>query len=159
MKIRRVTPEIYPKALGLLKQTFPKSNYEISLVEKLHNGSKEIDEWVCIHINKVIAYIAFTNAYNGKDVCGLHLAPVAVKPEYQRQGIGSELIAFALRQEKIKNNTLFVLGNPEYYKKFGFTKCQNPVCSFANKKRHFLSIRNEFTESFTVGYEREFGKF
>ncbi len=158
MKIRRVTPEIYPKALGLLKQTFPNSNYEISLVEKLHNGNKEIDEWVCIHINKVIAYIAFTKAYNGKDVCGLHLAPVAVKPEYQRQGIGSELIGFALRQEKIKNNTIFVLGNPEYYKKFGFTPCQNPVCSFAKKNRHFLSIRNEFTENFTVGYEREFGK-
>ena len=158
MKIRRVTPETYPKAVALLKQSFPKSNYEVSLVEKLHNGNKEIDEWVCIHINKVIAYIAFTKAYNGKDVCGLHLAPVAVKPEYQRQGIGSELIGFALRQEKIKNNTIFVLGNPEYYKKFGFTPCQNPVCSFAKKNRHFLSIRNEFTETFTVGYEREFGK-
>jgi len=158
MKIRRVTPETYPKAVGLLKQTFAKSNYEVSLVEKLHNGDREIDEWVCIHINKVIAYIAFTKAYNGKDVCGLHLAPVAVKPEFQGQGIGSELIGFVLRQEKIKNNTIFVLGNPEYYKKFGFTPCQNPVCSFAKKKLHLLSIRNEFTEKFTVGYEREFGK-
>lgn len=156
MKIRRVTPEIYPKAAGLLKLSFPRSNYEVSLVEKLHNSNREIDEWVCIHRNMVIAYIAFTKAYKGKDVCGFHLAPVAVKPEYQHQGVGSELIGFALRQEKLKNKTIFVLGNPEYYKKFGFTPCQNPVCSFAKKNRHFLSIRNEFTESFTVGYEKEF---
>ena len=158
MKIRRVTPETYPKVVGLLKQAFPRSHYEVSLVEKLHNGNREIDEWVCLHINKVIAYIAFTKAYNGKDFCGLHLAPVAVKPEYQGQGVGAELIRFALRQEKIKNNTIFVLGNPDYYKKFGFTPCQNPVCTFTKKKQHFLSIRNEFTDNFTVGYEREFGK-
>ena len=157
MKIRRVSLETYPKVVGLLKQSFVRSNYEVSLVEKLHKSNKEIDEWVCIHINKVIAYIAFTKAYNGKDVCGLHLAPIAVKPEYQNQGVGLELIGFALRQEHIKNNTIFVLGNPEYYKKFGFTPCQNPVCPFDKKKRRFLSLRNEFTEEFTVGYEKEFG--
>jgi putative acetyltransferase len=158
MKIRRVSPETYSKVVALLKQSFPRSNYEVSLVENLHNGNKEIDEWVCIHTNRVIAYIAFTNAYNGKEKCGLHLAPMVVKPEYQNQGIGSELIRFALRQEKIKTSTIFVLGNPEYYKKFGFELCQNPVCLFDKKKRHFLSIRNKFTESFTVGYEKEFGK-
>lgn len=158
MKIRRVTPEIYPKVVGLLKQSFPGSNYEVSLVEKLHNSNKDMDEWVCIHINKVIAYIAFTKAYRGKDVCGLHLAPVVVKPEYQHQGVGSELIGFALRQECIKNNPIFVLGNPEFYKKFGFIPCQNPVCSFTKKNRHFLSLRNEFPDIFTVGYEKEFGK-
>ena len=157
MKIRTVLPETYPKAVGLLKQSFPRSNYEVALIEKLHKGNKEIDEWVCIHINKVIAYIAFTRAYRGKEVCGLHLAPIAVKPEFQNQGVGSELIRFALRQEKIKNSTIFVLGNPEYYTRFGFSPCSNPVCPFDKKNRHFLSIRNEFTESFTVGYEKEFG--
>ncbi|MFT5698133.1 MAG: putative acetyltransferase [Desulforhopalus sp.] len=157
MKIRPVTPETYPKVVALLKKSFVRSNYEVALVEKLHKGQKEIDEWVCIHINKVIGYIAFTKAYKGRDVCGLHLAPIAVKPEYQNQGIGSELIRFALRQEKIKNNTIFVVGNPEYYKKFGFTPCQNPLSQFDKKHRHFLSIRNEFTESFKVGYEKEFG--
>lgn len=157
MKIRRVSPDIYPKVVGLLKQSFVRSKGEVALVEKLHRGKKDIDEWVCIHINKVIAYIAFTKAYKGKEVCGLHLAPMAVKPEYQNQGVGSELIRFALRQEKIKTSTIFVLGNPEYYKKFGFTPCLNPQCPFDKNKRHFLSIRNEYTKKFTVGYENEFG--
>ena len=157
MKIRPVTPETYPKVVALLKQSFVRSHYEVALVEKLHKGKKEIDEWVCIHINKVIGYIAFTKAYKEHDVCGLHLAPIAVKPEYQNQGVGSELIRFALRQEKINNSTIFVLGNPEYYRKFGFTPCLTPLSPFGNKKRRLLSIRNEFTESFRVGYEKEFG--
>lgn len=157
MKIRRVSTETYPKVVGLLKQSFVRSNYEVTLVEKLHKNQREIEEWVCLHINKVIGYIAFTKAYKGDEVCGLHLAPVAVKPEYQNQGIGAELIGFALRQEKIKNSTLFVLGKPEFYMKFGFTPCQNPVCPFAKNNKHFLGLRNDAAEHFTVGYEKEFG--
>lgn len=96
MKIRKLTPENYAKASGLLRQAFPENNYEVRLFEKLHGNGKTIHEWVCIHINMVIGYIAFTNAYNGSEVCGLHLASLAVKPEFQNQGIGSELLRFAL---------------------------------------------------------------
>ena len=156
MKIRKVTPEIQPKASALLRQTFPESNYEVQLFEKLHKNERTIHEWVCIHINRVIAYIAFTNAYNGSKVCGLHLAPLAVKPEFQNQGIGSELLRFALRQDIIKANTIFVLGNPGFYKKFGFELCTMPLCPFDKNNAHFLSIRNTTSSTFKVGYEPEF---
>lgn len=158
MKIRKVTPENYNKVSGLLRQAFHGSNTEIMLVEKLHKNKKPVHEWVCIHTGKVIAYIAFSNAYNGKKVCGLHLAPIAVKPDFQNQGIGAELIRFALRQEGVKNNTLFVLGDPGFYQRFGFELCENPVCPFDKNNAHFLSIRNTLTEKFTVGYEPEFMK-
>ena len=98
----------------------------------------------------------FPNAYNGSDVCGLHLAPLAVKPEFQRQGIGSELLRFALRQDCIKAKTIFVLGVPGFYKKFGFEPCAIPLCSFDKNNAHFLSIRNNASHQFTVGYEPEF---
>lgn len=156
MKIRKVTPEIQPKASALLRQTFPESTYEVQLFEKLHKNGRTIHEWVCIHINRVIAYIAFTNAYNGSKVCGLHLAPLAVKPEFQNQGIGSELLRFALRQDIIKANTIFVLGNPGFYKKFGFELCTMPLCPFDKNNAHFLSIRNTTSSPFKVGYEPEF---
>lgn len=156
MKIRKLTSENYPKAYALLRQAFPNSSYEEQLVEKLHNNDKEMHEWVCIHINTVIAYIAFSNAYKGSDVCGLHLSPLAVKPEFQKQGVGSELLRFALRQPVIKDNTIFVLGAPEFYKKFGFEPCAMPICPFDKKKAHFLSIRNNMSSQFTVGYEMEF---
>lgn len=156
MKIRALTPENYPKASALLRQAFPRSSEEVQLVENLHENNKEIHEWICIHTNAVIAYIAFTRAYNGSSVCGLHLAPLAVKPDFQNQGIGSELLRFALRQKEIKESTVFVLGDPRFYRKFGFTSCAMPICPFDPGNAHFLSIRNNTTSQFTVGYESEF---
>lgn len=156
MKIQKVTDETRVKAYALLQRAFPGSNYETTLVKKLHENGRPMHEWVCIHVGKVVAYIAFTNAYHGNELCGLHLAPMAVAPDFQKQGIGSELLRFALRQEAIKNQTLFVLGEPGYYQRFGFAPCAVPICPFDNNNAHFLSMRNDITASFVVGYEPEF---
>lgn len=49
------------------------------------------------------------------------LAPLAVVPEYQKKGIGGELIKEGLRRLRESGSDLvFVLGHPEYYPKFGF---------------------------------------
>jgi putative acetyltransferase len=156
MKIQKLTIENRPKVYALLQRAFPGSNYEAGLVQKLHEHDKPLHEWVCIHSGRVIAYIAFSPAFHGHDICGLHLAPMAVNPEFQKQGVGSELLRFALRQEAIKTRTLFVLGEPGYYQRFGFEPCSAPICPFDHNNAHFLSMRNADATSFTVGYEPEF---
>jgi len=156
MKIQKLTEENRPKFYALLRLAFPYSDYEARLVEQLHENGRARHEWVCIHSNKIIAYIAFTNAYHGSDICGLHLAPMAVTPDFQRQGVGGELLRFTLRQEEIKSRTLFVLGEPGYYSRFGFEPCSMPVCPFDKNNAHFLSMRNNFVGLFVVGYEPEF---
>lgn len=158
MKIRRLTPDGYPKAAALLRQAFPEGDYETRLFANLHANNRNLHEWICIHRNKAIAYIAYSNAYRSKKICGLHLAPLAVTPDMQGQGIGSELLRFSLRQKEIKAKTLFVFGNPDFYQRFGFTLCAIPRCPFDENNRHFLSIRNEEKDPFTVGYEPEFMK-
>jgi putative acetyltransferase len=156
MKIQKLTIENRPKVYALLQHAFPGSDYEVRLMRQLHENEKPIHEWVCIHTNKVIAYIAFSNAYQGSHICGLHLAPMAVAPDFQGEGVGSELLRFALRQEAIKSQTLFVLGEPAYYKRFGFEPCSVPICPFDKNNAHFLSMRNTVDTSFVVGYEPEF---
>lgn len=156
MKIQKLTEENYAKVYALLRSAFPGSEYEVELIQKLHKNGRPLHEWVCLHTNKVIAYIAFSNAYNGNDVCGLHLAPMAVAPEFQKKGVGSELLRFALRQEMIKCQPLFVLGEPGYCKRFGFEPCSLPICPFDKHNSHFLSRRNTTTSHFIVGYEPEF---
>lgn len=156
MKIQKLSVENRPKVYALLQRAFPGSSYESLLLQKLHENNRTVHEWVCIHTNKAIAYIAFTNAYNGREFCGLHLAPMAVAPDFQKQGVGSELLRFALRQESIKNELLFVLGEPAFYSKFGFEPCRQPLCPFDDNNAHFLSMRNGATDDFTVGYEPEF---
>ena len=66
------------------------------------------------------------------------------------------MLRFALRQEAIKNQPLFVLGEPGYYKRFGFEPSAVPICPFDPDNTHFLSMRNSVTASFVVGYEPEF---
>jgi putative acetyltransferase len=156
MKIRKVSEQTLPKVIGLLKRTFSGSKSEVALIEKLHSNNREIDEWVSIHINKVIGYIAFTAAYDGNNVCGRHLTLLAVKPEYQNEGVESELLRFALRQDEIKSQPLFVLGNPAYYEPFGFVKCTNPISLMTTKKKPLLSLGSSFEHTFTVRYEKEF---
>ena len=49
------------------------------------------------------------------------LAPLAVKPEYQRQGIGGMLIRAGIERLQEKGSCLvFVLGHKEYYPEYGF---------------------------------------
>jgi putative acetyltransferase len=156
MKIQKPTIETRPKVYALLRGAFSGSDYEAVLVQQLHDHGRAIHEWVCIVRGRVMAYIAFSNAYHGHDVCGLHLAPMAVAPEFQKQGVGSELLRFALRQEAIASRPLFVLGEPAYYRRFGFEPCRVPVCPFDKDNAHFLSMGDTATGSFVVGYEPEF---
>lgn len=75
MKIRKPTPEHYPKAASLLDHAFAPSRYEVQLFDKLHEHNRTMHEWVCLVRDSVVAYIGFTNAYNEKKIVGLHLGP------------------------------------------------------------------------------------
>jgi len=156
MKIRPLTPENHAKASALLRKAFPGSTYEVQLIENLRANGRTLHEWGCIHTNRLIAYIAFAAAYNGAAVCGLHLAGLAVTPEFQGQGVESELLRFALRQEVIRAESIFVLGDPGFYRHFGFEPCPNPLCALDKNSAYFLSLRNPPSTPFTVDYEPEF---
>jgi putative acetyltransferase len=51
----------------------------------------------------------------------LGLGPVAVRPDYQRQGIGSKLILEGLSRAKSAGyRAVILVGHPTYYPRFGF---------------------------------------
>ena len=54
-------------------------------------------------------------------MAGMGLAPLAVIPEYQRQGIGSKLVDEDLRIHRSTSCPFVtVLGHTDYYERFGF---------------------------------------
>ena len=56
-----------------------------------------------------------------KQLLGYILAPLAVKPEYQKSGIGSKLVERGMQQLKRQDiPIIFVYGDPKYYGRFGF---------------------------------------
>jgi putative acetyltransferase len=79
---------------------------------------------LAFHHNKAAGHILFTRVYidEMKSEPLIHLlAPLAVKPEYQKQGIGGLLINEGLKKLKeMGSEMVFVLGHMEYYPKFGF---------------------------------------
>ena len=74
---------------------------------------------------KAIGQILFTRVYinelDTKQALVHILAPLAVIPEYQKQGVGGLLIEEGLKSLKeMGSEMVFVLGHMEYYPKFGF---------------------------------------
>lgn len=70
----------------------------------------------------ISGHVAFTAcAVEGASLNASLLAPLAVTPKYQRQGVGSEIVNAGLeRLRKAGVDVVFVLGDPDYYSRFGF---------------------------------------
>lgn len=70
----------------------------------------------------VISCTVYRSIASGEqEVMGAALGPMAVLPEYQRQGIGGRLIE-AGNQKLLESGCPFIIvvGHPEYYPRFGF---------------------------------------
>ncbi|MGQ4650530.1 GNAT family N-acetyltransferase [Lyngbya aestuarii] len=74
--------------------------------------------------DRAVGHILFTTARltNNQNTASLAiLAPLAVVPEAQKQGIGGKLIERGLQLLSTSGvDLVFVLGHPEYYRRHGF---------------------------------------
>jgi putative acetyltransferase len=101
----------------------PRTN-EADLVEMLRQDGQATVSLVALSEGRLVGHVLFSpvNLVPGQpNLRGLGLAPLAVLPDYQRQGIGSRL---AMRGLDIARDGGFdyavVLGDPAYYARFGF---------------------------------------
>ena len=79
---------------------------------------------IALKDEKPVGYILFTKVSfesGNKEINASLLAPLAIIPEAQNQGIGGKLINAGLEiLAKSGINAVFVLGHPGYYPKYGF---------------------------------------
>ena len=96
---------------------------EADLVDKLRASGCESLSLVADD-ETVVGHILFTPVVvesAGRRVVGMELAPMAVLPDRQRQGIGSQLVTRGLEILRERNCPfVVVVGHPEYYPRFGF---------------------------------------
>jgi putative acetyltransferase len=99
---------------------------EGEVVEGLRRNCEDRLSLVAVDQNRVVGHIFFspvTVESGDRLILGMGLAPMAVLPEFQRQGIGSELVragVAALRQKGCP--FIIVLGHADYYPRFGFER-------------------------------------
>lgn len=97
---------------------------EAILVNALRKQAQPIVSLVAEVNGEVIGHIMFSpvSLSGFANLNALGLAPMAVTAEYQRKGIGSELVRAGLKQCKLLGFTaVVVLGHPDYYPRFGFS--------------------------------------
>ncbi len=71
---------------------------------------------------RVVGHILLTRGHIG-DTAALCLGPVSVRPERQRDGVGSAAVRAALAAAAERGERYVVLvGHPAYYPRFGFTR-------------------------------------
>lgn len=125
IQIRETNPSDFNHIMEVEKLAFGYDKEAKLVAELLTDTSAEpIISLLAFHNQETVGHILFTRAYfaEQKEQPMMHiLAPLAVKPEYQNQGIGGSLIEAGLQILQSRgSNLVFVLGHKEYYPKYGF---------------------------------------
>lgn len=124
IEIRKEEDKHIKAVREIVRAAFP-TEAESKLVDALRANGKAAISLVAVSDEKVLGHILFSPVSTTPpgEARGLGLAPIAVHPEAQSQGIGSQLIREGLRVcEELGFDYCVVLGGPKYYRRFGFKK-------------------------------------
>ncbi len=125
LSVRETRTEDDPQIREVLVSAF-QGTAEANLVERLREDRLVIRELVAVLGGRVVGEILFSRLdlmIDDRSIAAAALAPVAVIPTEQGQGIGSALIVEGLRSLTDDGiEAVIVLGDPSYYLRFGFSR-------------------------------------
>lgn len=168
MIIRQESNKDYNEVYNVVKEAFKEAEHrdgtEQDLVVALRNGEGYIPQLSLVAEidGKIAGHIMFTEGRVGKDTV-LVLAPLSVRPEFQKQGVGTALVKEGHRVAKeLGYEYSLVLGSEVYYPSFGY----EPAVKFGVElpegmpSENFMAIKLQNNEKFisgAVAYAKEFG--
>lgn len=101
---------------------------EAKLVDALRQQANPVVSLVAEENGAIAGHILLSpvTLSNHSELNMMGLAPMAVLPDCQRQGIGSALVQAGLQRcQQLGCVAIIVLGHPDYYPKFGFQPSVN----------------------------------
>jgi putative acetyltransferase len=141
---------------------------EADLVDALRENASPWISLVAIIDKQVVGHIFFSpvTIEGEKDTFeAMGLAPMAVLPEYQNRGIGSQLVREGLKEcERLDFDIVVVLGHPKFYPRFGFAPASRKGLRSEYDVRDEVFMALELREGALSGrgglvkYHPEFGK-
>jgi putative acetyltransferase len=118
IRIRDEAPQDQQAIYKLVSSVFDQTA-EAELVENLRAAGDSVISVVAEDDGQVVGHALLSKMQ--APFPALALAPVSVAPTKQRNGIGSALIARAIDRARNQSwSAIFVLGDPNYYRRFGF---------------------------------------
>ena len=114
---------------------------EQDIVDALRSGKALTISLVATVAGKTVGHVAFSPAKAEDGSPGWYtLGPVSVHPDVQRQGIGHKLIIAGIgRLRDLKASGCIVLGDSNYYSRFGFVKAPQ-IAPAREPKEHFMIL-------------------
>ena len=127
----------------LLLAAFPTA-FEARLVEQLRRDGDVVYSLVAVEASDVIGHALFSRL-RAPDAA-LCLAPVAVTANRRRRGIAAALIEAGLERAREESwSAVVVLGDPSYYRRFGFRReaVRGMSCRFAGPGLMGLALSDD----------------
>jgi putative acetyltransferase len=117
-----------PEDIGGIRQvnlSAFETSAEADLVDALRRQARPFVSLVAVEGEEVVGHILFSPVTLSSDPAApiMGLAPMAVRPDRQRQGVGSALVRAGLEECRLLDAiAVVVLGHAHYYPRFGFTR-------------------------------------
>lgn len=167
MNIRQEQEKDYKEIYEVVKESFESAlqsdGDEQNLVTRLRQSKGYIPQLSLVAEidNKIVGHIMITETKVG-ETTQLTLAPLAILPKYQNQGIGSSLIKEAHRIAKhLEYDFIILVGHDTYYPRFGYRRAsefdiRSPF-EIADEVFMAYPLHGDKQLHATIEYAKEFG--
>ncbi|MBZ6378147.1 hypothetical protein B5C34_01305 [Pacificimonas flava] len=163
MNIRPRTPDDDEAIAEVTRSAFtagPRGHAgEAELVEALRRDGDAAIELVAEMDGRVVGHVMLSTMRDPTGALGL--GPLSTSPEAWRRGIGSMLMDAAIARATGYGATMiFLLGNPDFYRRFGFASETAAAFDSAYDPPYFQALRltKDAPRSGRARYARAFGE-
>jgi putative acetyltransferase len=163
MAIRSVTLADHSAIDAVITSAFGQRD-EADLVERLRRDGDVLFEQVATRGDAIVGHILFSRLPVIRDeenvIVAAALAPLCVRPDRQNTGIGADLVVAGLEEcQKRRIPAIIVVGDPDYYQRFGFTAAAARPLAAPFLGPHFMAIELDSAALKHVGKVRYLAAF
>jgi putative acetyltransferase len=143
MLVRKEKPEDCGAIRLVNEEAFGRPD-EADLVDRLRAQGVVLASLVAEVEDMIAGHILFSRMSietTDKSIAAVALAPLAVIPKFQRQGIGTMLTAHGLDWLREQSEQIvLVLGHPDYYQRFGFSTDKARLIESPLNPKSFMAL-------------------
>ena len=163
MNIRQETQRDIAGIRHVLRAAFA-GDQEANLVDDLRRDGTLLLSMVAEAAGRVIGHVGFSRLWieqAAQRAPGVCLAPLSVAADHRQRGVGAALVENGHAHLRTAGETIiFVLGDPAYYGRFGYSNAAAGCfdCVYAGPHFQATALSNHAPKAGAIAYASAFGK-